>query len=106
MIILTKDGKPFAGEANMEIGKVMLAVSSGAWNEKELDDRGLVLCAPFDVPAGKQPIGEPNYVQDKTGAWQQIFDVQDIVPAKIPTLAEMFELKTGVTIEQLKELLA
>lgn len=108
MIILTKDGKPFEGEPNMAIGKVMQAVSSGVWDEKELADRGLFLCTPFEAPVGKQAVGDPRYVQDKTGTWQQEYDVQDavIVPQAIPTPAEMFELKTGITIAQLKELLA
>ena len=107
MIILTKDGKPFAGEHNLSPSKIAIAIERGAWTAKELADRGLVACAPFVVPAGKQIIGAPRYVQLKDGSWVQQFDTQDLPPPqKEESPAARFEERTGITIEELKGLLA
>lgn len=105
MKILTKDGKPFMGNANMDPAKIILAVESGVWTEKDLNDRGLVSCATFVVPDGKQAIGEAKFVQVEDGTWTEIYDLEDMSLPIEKTPEELFESRTGVSIKELQEML-
>lgn len=105
MIILTTDGKPFLGDDNLAVAQVSLAVETGCWDKKELADRGLVLAEPFVIPAGKIIIGEAFYTQQSDKTWAQQYDVVDAPIKILPTPQEQFESVTGITIDQLKELL-
>lgn len=104
-MIILKDGKPFEGSPNMNPDKIKEAVRLGALDEAELKDRGLDICAEFVDPAGKDRTGEPRYIQSKNG-WVEEYDVVDRKPVREPTPQEKFEAATGVTIQELKELLA
>lgn len=103
-MIVLKDGKPFEGEVNLSADRVSEVVALGLWDDKELADRGLVLCEPFVAPEGMIAVGEPRYVEGKDG-WVQEYDVE-VAPVRVPpTRAEKFFMVTGFTIEELKEML-
>ncbi len=105
-MIILKDGEPFKGDVNLDLLKVREAVSLGLWDEKELSDRGLVLCEPFAAPEGKVATGEPRYIETKEGQWVEEYDVADAPPPPLPpTREEKFFQSTGFTIEELKQLL-
>lgn len=103
-MIILKDGKPFLGEPNMALYKVEEAVRLGTWTEKELADRGLQLCESFVVPEGKDPVGEPRYVE-VDGTWIEERDVVDRPPPDPPLTPEERLLHYAhLTVDELKTL--
>lgn len=105
-MVILKDGKPFLGDDNLNLGKLEYIARLGIWSEKEWADRGLELAEPFDCPAGYDVRGEPWYEKGKDGIWREFYETVTEQPTKELTPREILELKTGLTVDQIKEVLA
>lgn len=86
-IILNKDGTLFTGTDQLDPRKVGEMVDMGVWGLSDLAEVGLVVALPFEVPEGKMPVGDPRYVQSKSG-WEQVYDVVDSPAPAEPTRDE------------------
>lgn len=68
---------PYPVSAQVDIGRAEQLLADGTWTEADLEAYGVKQAAPFTVPDGKRPIGEPRYVEAK-GVVSEEYDVEDI----------------------------
>ena len=105
-VILNKDGTPFKGEPNLDLGRIIEIVEAGIWTDKELADRGLVTAISFVEPPGQSKVGEPRYVETKSG-WVEEYDtVSDPPLGSPPTPEEKLFNTTGLTVDDLRKMLS
>lgn len=101
-MIILKDGALFRGELNLDPRKIAQLVAEGVWTDEDLRRHGLTKAEPFVVPEGKVKVGEPRYEKGK-----EVYDVEDAPPPPPePTPAEKLFNATGLTVQDLKQLLA
>lgn len=78
-MIILKDGQPFTGSPNLDVGKITQAVVSGVWDANELAAHGLAAATPFVVPEGKVRTGTPRYTESSPW-WIEEYDIADPPP--------------------------
>ena len=96
---------PYPVPFQLDMSKVEQLARDGIWSAEELAAYGLAQVVPFSTPEGKQRIGAPSYVEAKGGV-AEVFEVEDIpLPPPPPTPIEKLAA-AGLTVEELKALLA
>jgi hypothetical protein len=107
-MIILKDGQKFESTPQLNPDKVAQLVKDGVWTDEDLAREGLEAAEPFQVPEGKVAVGAPTYkLDDKTGKWVEERQVEDKPPPPPePTNEEKLLNSTGLTVQELKELLA
>lgn len=76
--------EPYTRTVLLSAAAVERAVAQGAWSSDALARHGLAVPTPFVVPDGKQPVGQPRYVEQEDGTVAQVFDVEDEPPPPPP----------------------
>lgn len=100
-----EDCEPYPVPFQLDMGKVERLVRDGVWSADELAAYGLALALPFTVPEGKQRVGAPAYIEAK-GVVSEVYEVEDIPPPPPPPTPTEKLASAGLTVEELKALLA
>lgn len=96
---------PYPVPFQLDMGKVERLVQEGVWTAEELAAYGLAQAAPFSIPEGKQRVGAPAYIEAK-GVVSEVYEVEDIPPPPPPPTPTEKLASAGLTVEELKALLA
>lgn len=97
--------EPYPVPFVLNMAKVEELLASEVWTDDDLAPYGLQVAVPFEVPEGKQVVGQASYVEDD-GIVSEVFDVEDIPPPPPPPTAEERLAAAGLTVEDLRALLA
>lgn len=79
----------FPGTPQFDTRKIARLVAEGVWGEADLAAHGLRAAEPFEVPAGKQAVGDERFSEDGR---QQVFEVVDAPEPDPSVLIEMFRV--------------
>lgn len=95
---------PYPVEEVLDMGKVEQLVAEGLWDAAALEPYGLRVAGFQGVPAGKQRVGEPRYVEHGDEVVEE-WDLEDIPPPPPePTPVEKLAA-LGLSIDDLRSLL-
>lgn len=94
---------PYPIRVMLDPFKVVQLFDEGTWDEDQLAEYGIKAVEPFVVPDGQVRIGAPRYVEVK-GKVSEQYDTAAAPPP--PTPEQKLLTKTGLTVTELKELLA
>lgn len=75
------------------------------WSDEELAEVGLARVIPFSPPAGKVSVGLPTF-SEVEGVMHETYAVEDEPPPPPPPTAEEKLAAAGLTVAELRELLA
>jgi hypothetical protein len=99
---------PYPVNRNLNGDRVRELYDAGIWSLGEVIALGAKVAVPFVVPAGKQTVGAPSYVE-ADGVVQQNYDVEDIPPPPDPLTPEQkIEAMLGsydLSVSELKRVL-
>jgi len=78
---------PYPIDVQMNGHNIRGLYDQGIWSLTEVEAVGGKIAKPFDVPAAKQTVGSPTYVEID-GVVQQAYEIEDIPPSPEPPTAE------------------
>jgi hypothetical protein len=108
-MIVSNDLKPLSGVQNvngntLDMAKVAQLVADGVWTSDDLAAHGVKITEPFEVPDGKQRVGEPRYVESKERV-SQVYDLEDAPPPPPELTPEQKLNALGLTVAELRGLI-
>lgn len=96
--------EPYPVAETLDLGKVEQLIADGLWGDADLAPYALRVAGSQAVPAGKQRVGEPRYVERGEEVIKE-WELEDVAPPPPePTPAEKLAA-LGLSVEDLKSLI-
>lgn len=100
---------PYVAERPVNGPVILGFYDQGIWSLEEIEAVGGKLAIPFEVPEGKQIVGEASYTEDGLGTVTETFAVEDIPPPPPePTVEEKVAAMMnayGLTLAEFRDVL-
>lgn len=98
---------PYQVTVQMDVQKVESLFRDGIWTQENLDQFGLKVVGPLDVPDGFAGVGARIIVEQEDGTLKEIHESVRMLPPQVEqTVEERIAERLGITGDQLKEFLA